>query len=55
MAITFKCVNRNGWYFDRLLMKDEAFYGGIKLLHTNTIYKDYSKLFDPPSVAYLEV
>ena len=52
MAIIFKCVNRNGRYFYIRLMKDEAFFDGITLLHTNTIRKDFSKLFDPPSIYY---
>ena len=38
MAIIFEYKDKNGWYFDRLLMKDEAFYDGITLLHANTIY-----------------
>ena len=32
-----------------LLMQDEAFYDDKTLLHINTIYKDYCRLFDPPS------
>ena len=43
-------MDENGWYLDRLLMYDEAFYGGITILHANTIYKDYSRLIDPSSV-----
>ena len=31
-------------------MKDGAFYDGITLLHANTIYKDYSRLIEPPSI-----
>ena len=42
---------QNGWYFDRLLMKDEAFYDGMTLLHADTIYKDSSRLIDLPRTA----